>query len=131
MVLGCCIHDHGTKYELYVAVVMSDHVHLILTPQVELARMRVIPMPEIMKAIKSSAAHLINRQSGVHETIWQEESFDRVLPCSERLDEKIAYILNNPVRGGMVAEWHEYRWVWYQGMQNPYAPPQSAPPKPT
>ena len=123
IVLGCCMHDHGKKYDLYVAVVMPDHVHLVLTPQVELARNRVVPLPEIMKAIKSSSAHFINSQSGVHGAIWQEESFDRVLRCSEKLDEKIAYILNNPVRGGMVADWREYRWIWYQERQNPYAPP--------
>ena len=123
VVLACCRHDHTSKYQLYVAIVMPDHVHLILTPQVEPARMRVAPMPEIMNGIKSSSAHFTNRQSGVHETIWQEESFDRVLRSSEKLDEKIAYILNNPVRSGMVADWREYRWIWYQAMQNPYAPP--------
>jgi REP element-mobilizing transposase RayT len=123
IVLACCVHDHGKRYELYVAVVMPDHVHLILTPLVEPSGKRVVPLPEIMKAIKSSSAHVINRQSSIHETIWQEESFDRVLRSSERLDEKMAYILNHPVRGGMVADWREYPWVWYQGIQNPYAPP--------
>jgi REP element-mobilizing transposase RayT len=32
IVLGCCIHDHGRRYRLEVAVVMPDQVHLILTP---------------------------------------------------------------------------------------------------
>jgi hypothetical protein len=27
--------------------------------------------------------------------VWQEESFDRVLRCSEKLDEKVEYVLNN------------------------------------
>ncbi len=123
IVLDCCRHDHEKRYQLHVAVIMPDHVHLILTPVLDIARKRIAPLREIMQAIKSSSAHFINRQSGVHETIWQEESFDRVLRCSEKLDEKIAYILNNPVRGGMVTDWRDYRWVWYQGMQNPYAPP--------
>jgi putative transposase len=129
--LDCCIHDHRRTYELYVAVVMPDHVHLILTPLVEPSGKRVVPLPEIMKAIKSSSAHVINRQRGYPGTIWQEESFDRVLRSSEKLDEKIAYILDNPVRGGMVADWREYPWVWYQEKQNPYAPPRTMPLGPT
>jgi putative transposase len=126
IVLKCCQHDHETKYKLHVAVVMPDHVHLVLTPLTDAHRSRVVPMPEIMKAIKSSAAHLINRQSGHSETIWQEESFDRVLRSSEKLDEKIAYILNNPVRRGLVGDWRQYRWIWYQEAPNLYAPPRNA-----
>ena len=86
---------------------MPDHVHLILTPLIDRAEAPVIPLPELMRAIKSSSAHFINRQSAVHSTIWQEESFDRVLRRSEKLDEKIAYVLGNPVRKGLVADWRE------------------------
>ncbi|HJU11786.1 MAG TPA: hypothetical protein VJ728_12965 [Candidatus Binataceae bacterium] len=32
VVLDCCMHDRGRKYNLRVAVVMPDHVHMILTP---------------------------------------------------------------------------------------------------
>jgi REP element-mobilizing transposase RayT len=126
IVFHCCIHDHQKKYDLHVAVIMPDHVHLIPTPLIEAAKNRVVPLPEITKAIKSFSAHFINRQSGFRKTIWQEESFDRVLRRSEKLDEKIAYILANPVRGGMVADWREYRWVWYQTAPNRYTPPRPA-----
>ena len=44
--------------------------------------------------------------------MWQEESFDRVLRVSEKLDEKIAYVLDNPVRKGLVHSAEEYRWLW-------------------
>jgi REP element-mobilizing transposase RayT len=123
IVLKCCHHDHGTKYRLHVAVVMPDHVHLTFTPLIDSDRARVVPLPEIMKAIKAVSSHIINRRLSRHGSIWQEESFDRVLRCSEKLDEKIAYALNNPVRGGIVADWREYPWVWYQEAPSPYAPP--------
>ena len=45
------------------------------------------------------------------DTVWQEESFDRVLRTSESLDAKVAYVLENPVRGlARVPE--EYPWKW-------------------
>jgi putative transposase len=128
IVLNCCQHDHGTKYSLHVAVVMPDHVHLIFTPLIDTNRARVVLLPEIMKAIRAASAHVINQRRGCHGTIWQEESFDRVLRCSEKLDEKIAYTLNNPVRAGIVADWRDYKWVWYQEAPNPYAPRDLSPP---
>jgi putative transposase len=65
----------------------------------------------ITRAIKGTSAHLINRQLGSLGRVWQEESFDRVLRVSEKLDEKIAYVLDNPVRKGLVHSAEEYRWL--------------------
>ena len=103
IILGCCIHDHERKYRLRVAVVMPDHVHAILTPMTDEDQRTIISLAEIMKAIKSASAHMINRHVGNHGAIWQEESFDRVVRSSESLDAKVAYILQNPVRKALVA----------------------------
>ncbi len=35
-----------------------------------------------------------------------------MLRVSEKLDEKIAYVLDNPVRKGLVHSAEEYRWLW-------------------
>lgn len=32
IVLQHCLHDHGTKVHVHAAVVMPDHVHILLTP---------------------------------------------------------------------------------------------------
>ena len=124
IVLSCCRHDHGTKYDLRVAVVMPDHVHLIFTPLIDERRRVVIPMAEIMKGIKGASAHAINHRLDHQGTVWQEESFDHVLRSSESLDQKVAYILENPVRRGLVSDWRDYRWLWHQPFANPYEPPQ-------
>ena len=113
IVLSCCVHDHGNRYNLHVAVVMPDHVHLILCPMVDARRSLVFPLPEIMKAIKGASAHAINRRIERKQTVWQEESFDHVLRSSESLDQKVQYILENPVRRGLVTDWRQYRWIWY------------------
>jgi REP element-mobilizing transposase RayT len=123
IVLGCCQHDDGIRYKLHVAVVMPDHVHIVLTPLVDPARQLVVSLAEIMKGIKGSSAHALNHRMGQGGTVWQEESFDRVLRSSESLDAKIEYVLNNPVRKGLVSDWHHYPWLWHQPFMNPYAPP--------
>jgi REP element-mobilizing transposase RayT len=92
IVLSCCLHDRERKYNLHVAIVMPDHVHLILCPLTDTSRNLVVPLPEIMKAIKGASAHMINRRLEQKQTIWQEESFDHVLRSSESLDQKVQYI---------------------------------------
>ena len=106
------LHDHEVKHTLHVAVVMPDHVHLIVTPLIDEAESAVSTLAEIMGAIKGTSSHAINRRLGQRGRVWQEESFDRVLRSSEKLDEKIAYVLANPVRKGLVAEARDYRWLW-------------------
>jgi len=75
-----------------------------------------------MDAIKGASAHQINHALARKGKVWQTESFDRVLRRSEKLDEKIAYILENPVRKGLVSKWTEYPWLWYREPPNPYSP---------
>jgi REP element-mobilizing transposase RayT len=121
IVLGCCLHDNGSKYDLRVAVVMPDHVHLIFTPLVDQQGMEVFSLARIMDAIKGASAHRINRALGRKGRVWQAESFDHVLRSSEGLDAKIQYLLENPVRLGLVREWSQYRWVWTKAFVNPFA----------
>ena len=72
-----------------------------------------------MDAIKGASAHLINRLLVRSGRVWQEESFDRVLRCSEKLDEKVEYVLNNPVRRGLVLNPNEYQWLWVAPVTTP------------
>ena len=110
--LECCLHDTGKKFDLRISVVMPDHVHMILTPLVKREAMEVYSLAEIMDAVKGASAHKINRALGREGRVWQSESFDHVLRSSENLDAKIIYVLENPVRRGLAAEWTEYPWIW-------------------
>ena len=112
LVLSSCCHDHRVKYELYVAVVMPDHVHLILTPLVNQQRDEIYSLIAIMRTTKIASAHLINRQLRRNGAVWQEESFDHVLRSSDRLDAKVNYVLQNPVRKGLAKDWRECKWAW-------------------
>ena len=122
VVLECCLHDNETKIDVAVVVVMPDHVHMIFTPLINEAAREVYSLAEIMDVIKGASAHKINRQLGRTGKVWQTESFDHVLRSSENLDEKVQYILDNPVRKGLVSAWAEYHWLWYREPENPYRP---------
>jgi REP element-mobilizing transposase RayT len=120
IVLESCLYDNGKKFDLRVAVVMPDHVHIIFTPLVDREAMEVCSLEEIMNGIKGASAHRINRALGRKGRVWQAESFDHVVRSSEGLDAKIRYVLENPVRRGLVTEWMEYPWVWKKAFVNPF-----------
>ncbi len=82
-VLDSCLHDNGKKFDLRVAVVMPDHVHIIFTPLINYEAMEVYTLAEIMDAVKGTSAHRINKALGRNGRIWQAESFDHVLRSSE------------------------------------------------
>lgn len=98
--------------QLHIAVVMPDHVHLILTPLIDYDRLRVHPLSKIVWAIKSASAHRINKLLNTSGSVWQAEYFDTAIRRSDSLDQKLDYVRRNPVRAGLVARPEEYEWIW-------------------
>jgi REP element-mobilizing transposase RayT len=43
-----------------------------------------------------------------HQRLWQDSFFDRTLRQEDELADVIAYVVNNPVRAGLVADPSEY-----------------------
>lgn len=119
IVLDCCVHDHDRTVNLYVALVMPDHVHMIFTPLINQQAKEIYSLASIMDAIKGASSHKINHALGRKGSVWQAESFDHVLRSSESLDAKVAYIQANPVRAGFVTKCEDYRWVWRRPPQIP------------
>src|SRR6266568_286381 len=76
LVLESCIHDNGTKFDLRIAIVMPDHVHMIFTPLIDYEGMEVWSLAKIMDAIKGASAHKINKTLRRKGRVWQPESFD-------------------------------------------------------
>jgi len=104
------------------AVVMPDHVHLIFTSLIHQKEPRVWLLPEILDAIKGASAHIINKKLRRRGSVWQDESFDHVLRSSEQLRDRVHYILENPVRKGLVDRWQDYSWLWVRPFDNPCQP---------
>jgi len=111
-----CLRGDGHRFELYALVVMTDHVHLALTPKWD--ERGPFSIPEIMQEIKSVSAHRIIKETAHIGRVWQEESFDRALRREEDLSAKIKYMLDNPVRAGLVSTPAEYRWVWIESSES-------------
>jgi REP element-mobilizing transposase RayT len=116
LVLKHCLHDHNTRICLHAAVVMPNHVHLIFTPlRDDLGES--FTLAEIMSGIKGASAHSVNKLLGRNGSLWQDESFDRVLRSPGDLDNKLLYLMANPLRSGLAKLPDEYRWLWREQAQ--------------
>ena len=116
IILEACSYFDSTKYRLWVAVVMPDHVHLLLTPK-EKAQGGFFSLTEILHSLKSFTGnrinHLLNRQG----TLWQEDYFNRIVRDEAEFLEKWNYIRNNPVKQELCRypeEWDAF--YEYQGL---------------
>jgi putative transposase len=90
-------------YDLYAWVIMSNHVHLIFQPQVEMAG--------IMRWLKGGTARQANRILGpTGKAFWRDESFDHWIRTKEELRDLIFYVENNPVKAGLVGSACEWPW---------------------
>jgi REP element-mobilizing transposase RayT len=99
------------KIEVFAAVVMPDHVHLICNfYRDELGE--VIRFREVLQSIKGYSAYRINRLTGARGSVWQDESFDRVVRIEDDLRQKIEYLKANPLRWNLVTRAELYPWLY-------------------
>jgi putative transposase len=90
-------------YELAAFVVMSNHVHVLLRPIEKLTR--------ILQLLKGATARQANEVLGrTGESFWQRESYDHWVRNRDEFGRILAYIENNPMKAGLVAEAAQYRW---------------------
>lgn len=122
---ACYGHEH-LQYELYVACVMPDHVHLLFEPNVkdctENGESIFWSLSEILHGIKSSTGHRIAKLRGQSGPVWEKESFDRLIRSESDLQEKFFYICRNPWESGFTDVNEDYPWLWTQAMSSAGAP---------
>lgn len=69
-------------------------------------------LASIMHSIKRYTARESNRLLERQGAFWQAESYDRYIRNSEEWERTIRYVLNNPVKAGLVNDWREWPWSW-------------------
>ena len=105
-----CLFENNRKIELYAAVIMPNHVHLLFTV-LEADEGEPFSLAEIMKGVKGVSARNINQLLGRKGSLWQDESFDRIMRARE-FEFKRNYIIANPIDARLCERPEEYRWLW-------------------
>ena len=104
-----CIKNERKQigHAIYVFCLMPDHLHLLLSP-LETG----IPVPQFMGGLSSLITRLSWRYSFTGRLL-QRSFYDHVIRKDEDLRGIAEYILNNPVRRGLVEEWHDYLYCGF------------------
>jgi putative transposase len=93
----------GADYDLHTWVVMPNHVHLLITPNIE-------PSAALrrLKGASARQANQLLRLTG--QPFWQTESYDHLVRNQAEFERIESYIIQNPVRAGLVRTEEEYPW---------------------
>ena len=109
LVIANLEHWDGTRYLLFAATVMPDHVHVLLKPLAGPAgthRLR-----DIVRTAKAYSARRVNERRHRRGSVWQDERRDRIIRGQREFVATWNYIRQNAVDRGLVCGAHEYRWL--------------------
>ena len=111
LIFKACRYFDGQRYCLWAATVMTDHVHLLLTP-LRKGEDEWHSLPTILHSLKSFTAKGINRLCGRTGPLWMEEYFDRIVRSEEEFLENWHYIRYNPVKRELCVSPEAWPWLY-------------------
>ena len=83
-------HYRPSAYALHAFVVMSDHVHLLITPTGSLEK--------AVQFIKGGFSYRVKKELGSNMEVWQKGFAGHRIRDAADFDQHVAYIRSNPVR---------------------------------
>jgi putative transposase len=89
--------------------IMPNHVHLVCTP-LEKPESGYHALTAILHSLKRYTAREANKLLARQGAFWQQEIYDHVVRDEGEFRRIIAYVLNNPIKVGLVATWEEWAW---------------------
>ena len=97
-------HYHTTQCEVACLAVMPNHAHAVMKP------IEGFQLEETLKLIKGFTAREINKRRDGSGSIWEQESYDRIIRDTRHLENVVRYIGRNHLRAGLPS--HEFdRWI--------------------
>ncbi len=118
----------GKMYCLDAYCIMSNHVHVVFTPLTrQSSRTDAVNPAEntaqtkdlcynslssIMQSLKGYTARKANSLLGRSGAFWQPESYDHIVRDANEWQRIVTYVLNNPVKAGLVDRWEKWQWSY-------------------
>ena len=87
----------------WVYMYMPDHLHLVLEGKSEES-----DLWKVIVSFKQKTGYWLSKN--MNEYKWQKGFYDHIHRKEEDLKKHISYVLNNPVRKGIVANWNDYKF---------------------
>lgn len=106
---ACAVQESEGRAQTLACVVMPDHVHWLLSLSAAMS------LSEVMRRFKGCAARDVNLVLGRSGALWQKGFHDHAIRSDECLEALARYLIDNPVRAGLVSRLSDYplwRCVW-------------------
>jgi len=99
-------YPNGKGYHLCCYCIMPNHVHIVVAlPD------NAPPLAKTLQALKGYSSFQANKLLGLNDAFWQAESYDHIVRPDE-LERIISYVLENPVKVGLVDEWQKWPYSY-------------------
>ncbi|MDD2229084.1 MAG: transposase [Candidatus Cloacimonetes bacterium] len=103
-------HDK-VRYQLLAYCIMPNHVHVLIYPKKQETG-EIYPPARITYTWKTYTAKAINKLLSRQGSLWQKESYDRMVRDEKELYNTVDYIAQNPVNAGLVEDWKDWRGTY-------------------
>jgi REP element-mobilizing transposase RayT len=119
VVLDAIKFRDGEKYELHAYCIMPNHVHMLFTitrtaDSSSPNGVRTYIVSKILQDLKKFTASEANRILKRTGQFWHRESYDHVVRNHKEFNNILNYILQNPVRAGLVNDWTKWKWSYWK-----------------
>jgi len=112
IVCDCIRKGEVEHFNLFIGCVMPDHAHLLLFPrEVEPGKWR--SLSHVMKGLKGASSRAVNKGLGRKGSLWQDESFDRIIRNAAEYRGAWNYIWQNPIEAGLANHPEEYPFLLF------------------
>jgi putative transposase len=104
-----CLEDACRAYgvALHAYVLMTNHVHLLVTPQ------EATGISRVMQSVGRRYVQLVNHRQGRCGTLWESRHKASLVDAESYLLTCYRYIELNPVKAGLVSHPADYPWSSY------------------
>ncbi len=110
---------------------MANHVHVVMDLSIQETyipdqEIGIAPENEyrqlfqVMKSIKNYSARTSNEVLNRKGNFWQKESYDHLVRNGKELTGIIRYVLENPVKVGLVSRWEDWPFSFLNPKYFPY-----------
>ena len=86
--------------------IMPNHIHFVAKVDIDSEDMHTV-----LSRWKGGTSHQGNSILKRSGAFWQRDWFDRVVRCDSEMERTVAYIQQNPVKGGLCKHWQNYKYV--------------------
>ena len=108
---------HKNRYDLYICCITPNHAHLLFDSLIvdqgkHKGMSEKYPVTETLRLLKGNTARSCNLSLNRNGHFWHHESYDHFVRDEQEMERIIKYILNNPVKAGLVKEWSDWKFTY-------------------